>query len=81
MAAPLFSLRVCQRIKSQKINFSKQMPKSDTVVPIRASWDALGCTFVECGGAVVRAPALKSQGCEFNSHWVSTLATLGKLLT
>ena len=36
---------------------------------------------VECGGAVVRAPALESQGCEFDSHWVSTLATLGKLLT
>ena len=36
---------------------------------------------VECGGAVVRAPALRSRGCEFDSHWVSTLATLGKLLT
>ena len=36
---------------------------------------------VECGGAVVRALALESQGCEFESQWVSTLATLGKLLT
>ena len=35
----------------------------------------------ECGGAVVRTPALESQGCEFDSNWVSTLATLGKLLT
>ena len=34
-----------------------------------------------CGGTVVRAPALESQCCEFDSHWVSTLATLGKLLT
>ena len=37
--------------------------------------------YMECGGTVVRAPALESQGCEFDSHWVSTLATLGKLLT
>ena len=29
---------------------------------------------VECGGAVVKAPALES-------HWVPTLASLGKLLT
>ena len=40
-----------------------------------------GHAWVECGGAVVRAPGLESQGCEFDSHWVSTLATLGKLLT
>ena len=37
--------------------------------------------YMECGGAVVRAPGLESQGCEFDSHWVSTLATLGKLFT
>ena len=36
---------------------------------------------VESGGTVVRAPALESQSCEFDSHWVSILATLGKLLT
>ena len=36
---------------------------------------------MECGCAVVRTPALESQGCEFDFHWVSTLATLGKLLT
>ena len=35
--------------------------------------------YVECGGAVVRAPALEFQG--FDSHWVSMLSTLGKLLT
>ena len=35
---------------------------------------------VECGCAVVRASVLESQGCEFDSHWVSALATLGKLL-
>ena len=35
----------------------------------------------ECGGTVVRTPGLESQGCEFDSHCVSTLATLGKLLT
>ena len=34
-----------------------------------------------CGGAVARALALECQGCEFYSHWVSTLATLGKLIT
>ena len=39
------------------------------------------CLYVEYGGAVVRTPGLKSQGCEFDSHWGSTLATLGKLLT
>ena len=36
---------------------------------------------LEFGGVVVRAPAWESLGCEFNSHWVSTLATLVKLLT
>ena len=35
----------------------------------------------ECGGTVVRTPPLESQGYQFHSHWVSTLATLGKLLT
>ena len=30
---------------------------------------------------MVRASALGSKDCEFDSHWVSTLATLGKLLT
>ena len=30
---------------------------------------------LECLGAVVRAPALESQGCEFSSHWVSTLVS------
>ena len=38
-------------------------------------------TKVECGGAVVRAPALSSRDFEFDSHWISTLATLGNLLT
>ena len=53
--------------------------------------------FTECGGAVVRASALGSKDCEFlgskdceflgskdcefDSHWFSTLATLGKLVT
>ena len=36
---------------------------------------------MECGGTVVRAPALESKGYEFDSHWVFTVATLGKLLT
>ena len=36
---------------------------------------------MECGGAVVRASALGSKDCEFDSHWASTLATLGKLFT
>ena len=30
---------------------------------------------------MVRALALESQGGEFDSHWVSTLVTLGKLLS
>ena len=34
---------------------------------------------VEYGGAVVTASALGSKDREFVSHWVSTLATLGKL--
>ena len=36
---------------------------------------------IESGGAVVRIPGLESQGCEFDSHWVSIQATMGKLLT
>ena len=36
---------------------------------------------MECSGAVVRAPVLESHDCEFDSHWASTPAALGKLLT
>ena len=44
---------------------------------------AIACTihnFMECGWAVDRASALRCKDCDFDSHWVSTLVTLGKLL-
>ena len=41
----------------------------------------INCEIATLSDAEVRAPGLESQGCEFYSHWVSTLATLGKLLT
>ena len=45
----------------------------------RCHLGVLDVIIMECGGAVVRTPALGSQGCKFDSHWGFHTSDLGQV--